>query len=76
MKWLSPVDTRSTRAKIAGARAPGSGIWFTQSDVFRMWTEANSNSTFWVNGISLCLLVATMFGIADIIMQLEQVKAR
>ena len=58
LTWLSSVDPKSPREKIGALRTPGSGVWFIHRKSFQMWTEATANSTFWLDGISPCFLIA------------------
>ncbi|MCJ1263937.1 hypothetical protein MMC22_003808 [Lobaria immixta] len=52
LTWLSPVDPRSTREKVAKIRTNRSGAWFLSSDVFQGWVGSKASSTLWLTGIT------------------------
>ena len=54
IEWLSPVDPNKSRESISQTRINGSGAWFLKGNAFRDWLRAESSSSFWLNGISMC----------------------
>ena len=53
VEWLSPVDPSVTRKAIEKAKMPGTGTWFTKSDIFQKQSSSPESSCFWLNGISM-----------------------
>ncbi|KAI5777727.1 hypothetical protein EDC01DRAFT_385661 [Geopyxis carbonaria] len=49
---LCPISPATVRDKVAKARVPGSGVWFTEGEKFKSWVKETGPAFLWLNGIT------------------------
>lgn len=51
LRFFCRVDPQQNHDMSLNLRHPGTGIWLTESEEFRTWLEASTNSQLWLFGI-------------------------